>query len=246
MQPETTFVLLLIILASTYIQTAVGFGFGLIVVSAATAFNIVPIIYSTALVSFTSCFHILAAMHGEWQCVDWRRTKMIIIGLIPGVFLGVQLLEFLSIKSIELLESILGVVVLLAAIVSLFKFRQHRGDSGCLQPILFGALGGLGGGMFSNSAAPVVFYLHKQKLPFDLIRNTLLAVFLVSTLTRISIISAKGHVNAELLVTIALALPVIAITTFIAKNNPPPFSVTWLRRVSFGLLAIMGVSLILA
>ncbi len=244
MPPDTTLILLLIILVSTYVQTIIGFGLGLIVVSAATVFDIVPVIYSAALVSFTSFFHILVAMKGEWRRVDWRRAKMIIFGLIPGVFLGVQLLELLSHRSTELLKSILGIVVLLAAAVSLVSFRHYRSDPGPARSILFGALGGLGGGMFSNSAAPIVYHIHKQKLPFFLIRNTLLVVFLVSTLTRISIISTKGHVDAELLTTVAMALPVIAVTTYVAKKIPAPFSVFWMRGVSFGLLAIMGVSLI--
>ncbi len=244
MQLETTIILLLIILVSTYVQTIVGFGLGLIVVSAATAFNIVPIIFSAALVSFISCCHILVAMKGEWRRVDWRSAKMVVLGLIPGVFLGVQLLELLSHRSIELLRSILGIVVLLAAAVSLFSFRQYRSDPGPLRSILFGALGGLGGGMFSNSAAPIVYHMHKQKLPLLRIRNTLFVVFLVSTVTRISIISTKGHVDAELLTTVAMALPVIAATTFVAKKYPPQFGINRMRSISFGLLATMGVTLI--
>lgn len=244
MELETSVILLLILLVSTYVQTTVGFGAGLIVVSVATVFDIVPVIFSAALVSFTSFFHMLVAMQGEWRRVDWRQVKMIVAGLIPGVFVGVQLLDLLSRNSVDLLKYILGIVVLLAASVSLFNFRQYKYEPGPARSILFGAAGGLGGGMFSNSAAPIVYHLHKQNVPFSLIRNTLFVVFLVSTSTRIIIISAKGHVDAELLTTVAMALPVIAVTTYVAKKFPAPFSVIWMRRISFGLLAIMGVSLI--
>lgn len=245
MELETTVILLLILLVSTYVQTIVGFGAGLIVVSTATVFDIVPIVFSAAYVSFTSLFQMLVVMTGEWRKVNWRRVKLIVAGLIPGVFVGVQLLELLSRDSVELLKNILGIVVLLAAAVSLFSFRQYDRDPGPVRSVLFGAAGGLGGGMFSNSAAPIVYYLHKQKLPFSQIRNTLFVVFLVSTSTRIVFIATKGHLTPELLLTVAIALPAVAVTTVLAKKYPVPFSEQRMRQLSFGLLALLGVSLIL-
>ena len=127
--------------------------------------------------------------------------------------------------------------------MSLFGFRPYKKEPGAARSILVGVIGGLGGGMFSNSAAPIVYHLHKQKMSFFLLRNTLFVVFLVSTLTRIIMITTKGDVSGELLVTVAMALPVVAITTLVAKKIPAPLSAIHMRQLTFGLLAIMGVSL---
>lgn len=245
MPPDTIAYLLLIVFVAAYVQSNVGFGIGLIVVSTATVFDVVPVIFSAALVSFTSCFHMLLAMKGEWRSVDWPRAKLLVIGLVPGVFVGVQLLDLLSQNSIDLLKAVLGVVVLLAATVSLLSFQQYKRDPGPLSTLLVGLLGGLGGGMFSNSAPPIVYHLHRQDMPFLFIRNTLFVVFLASTVTRISLITAKGDVDRELLLTVAVALPVIALSTWLAKKYSLPLGKEKLRKLTFVLLAIIGVSLLL-
>jgi hypothetical protein len=165
--------------------------------------------------------------------------------VVPGVFAGVQLLDFMSLNSVTLLKSILGIVVLVAAVISLLKFRLYVREPGYARGILIGVMGGLGGGMFSNSAAPIVYHLHRERMPFTQIRNTLFAVFLVSTFTRIIIITAKGDVSADLLITVVIALPVIAVTALLTKKFPPTMDIATMRRFTFALLAIMGVSLIL-
>lgn len=244
MQPDTVAILLLIVFVASYVQSNIGFGLGLIVVSTATVFDVVPVIFSAALVSFTSFFHMLLAMQGEWRRVNWKSARMIVIGLVPGVFIGVQLLDWLSQNSVDLLKAILGVVVLLAATVSLLSFRQYKRDPGPFRALLVGLIGGLGGGMFSNSAAPIVYHLHRQDMSFTLIKNTLFVVFLVSTVTRISLISVRGDVSAEILSAVVMALPVIAVAVWLARKRPVPLQNEQMRKLAFSLLAIMGVSLL--
>jgi hypothetical protein len=63
---------------------------------------------------------------------------------------------------------------------------------------------------------------------------------------RILFISIQGHVTQDVMLTSLLAIPVIAITTFVAKKLPMPFGEQGMRRFSFGLLVAMAIGVFLS
>ena len=236
--------LLLVIAIASYLQTLVGFSYGVIVVSAATLANIAPIQYSAAFVSLTSLFNIIIALKGNWENVDFRLGVLMAAGLIPGVLFGVVLLDYLSRHFVELLKLFLGLMVLVSAILSLIRFKPFKRKTALWMPITAGFLGGVGGGLFSSSSPPLVYYMYKLELPFQLVKNTLLFVFLVSTVSRIIFISVKGDLNSGLLVNVLFALPVIAVVTMLSKKIPTFLDHKRLKQLSFTVLVLMALALI--
>lgn len=241
---ESSLILLLVIAIASYLQTLVGFSYGVVVISVATLINIAPIEYSAAFVSFTSFFNIVITLKGNWRKADFRLGAVMVAGLIPGVFCGVMLLDFLSRYFVEILKLILGLVVLVFSTLSLIKFKPFRNKKTLLMPIIAGFFGGLGGGLFSSSGPPLVYYIYRLALPFQVVKNTLLFVLFLSTTSRIIFISAKGDVDAGLLFNVLLALPVIGTVTLLSKKTPADWNQERLRQLSFMLLALMGIFMI--
>ena len=77
---ENVVALLLIIVVATYVQTTTGFGFGVLVVAASTAFNATSILFSAAIVSFASMLNIGFSLSGEWRHVDQRNLILLTVG----------------------------------------------------------------------------------------------------------------------------------------------------------------------
>lgn len=245
MAAELVIPLLLVVAAACYLQTQIGFGFGLVVISGAMLLELATVEFSAALVSFASLFNVLITLDGNWQKVDWNQGGWLAAGLIPGVLCGVLLLGFLSEHHVEVLKIILGTVVLVIALQHQRKLVPIARETAAWMPLSAGFLGGVGGGMFTTSSPPVVYYLYKINLGFERVKNTLLYVFVVSTITRIVFITHRGDVTSELLLIVVAALPLIAVVTVASKKIVLPFDQEAMRRLSFFVLALMGVTLII-
>lgn len=237
--------LLLVVATACYLQTQIGFGFGLVVISGAMLLDLATIEFSAALVSFASLFNVLITLEGNWQKVDWSQGGWLAIGLVPGVMCGVLLLNFLSQHYVEVLEVILGTLVLITALHNQRKLAPITCKTVAWMPLSAGFLGGLGGGMFTTSSPPIVYYLYKINLDFECVKNTLLYIFLVSTVTRIGFITFRGDITPDLLFTVLAALPLIAIVTIVSKKVVLPFDQEVMRKLSFWVLALMGVVLVI-
>ena len=241
---ESALIFLLVVGIASYLQTLVGFSYGVLVVSAATLLGVAPIKYSAAFVSFTSLFNIIIALKDNWQKIDLPLGALMVAGLVPGVLCGVILLDFLSRYYVEILRLILGLTVLASAALSLMKYKPFERKTASWMPITVGFFGGLGGGLFSSSSPPLVYYIYKLRLPFQAIKNTLLFVFFVSTIARITFISVKGEVNSGLLLNVLLALPIIGVVTLLGRRSSTYLNQERLRQLSFILMAVMGALLI--
>lgn len=133
---------------ATLLQTLSGFGFGLMVVSSFTLFNIMPLTATTFVVSFLSLFNSVSLVLKNTEQVNRRAFTLLLVSGIPLMGVGYALLEYLSAGMATWLNIILGVAILSCCGLLLAK-RKHSVPSGSATGFtIAGALGGLLGGYF--------------------------------------------------------------------------------------------------
>ncbi|MGB5830451.1 MAG: hypothetical protein WBG92_00435 [Thiohalocapsa sp.] len=77
-------------------------------------------------------------------------------------------------------------------------------------------------------------------------RTTLLAILAVMPLIRIGFETVDGNITGPILETSLCAVPVSIASTLFARRFPPPVYELVMRRLVFGLLCVLGLSLILS
>jgi uncharacterized membrane protein YfcA len=240
---ETTLLIFLFAIAiGAYVQTVTGFALGLIIMGITASLQLMPISFIAAVISLTGLSNIILAVYKDQGDIHWKTIRRIMIGFVPAALAGIFLLYYLDKASTQLLQLILGVVIILGGILLIIKPTPIKGEPSPFFSFLAGSAAGVMGGLFSTSAPPLIFYLYKQALSIKVIRSTLLMIFMIGSLIRIITISAQGNITQEILLFALFSLPVVFLFTWLGKKYPPPLSDINMRRTAFGLLIILGLS----
>jgi len=237
--------LMLVVGIGAYVQTVTGFAMGLIIMGAATLFDLVPVAFSAVVVTMTSMFNIVLALSREHPHIHWRSALLASAGMAPALILGVLLLNHLSAESAHGLKVALGVFILIGATLLVLKPHPRETLVTGWRDVLAGALGGFFGGLFSTAGPPLVYHLYRQPFGIDVIRTTLLAIFGFTTLLRNGFVALSGEFTLAMLNASLLAIPVVYLATVLGQRFPPPLAEQGMRRLAFALLAVLGLMLLL-
>lgn len=246
MTTDVLVALLVLVGVGAYAQTVTGFAMGLIIMGAATLFDLVPVAFTAVVVTMTSMFNIILALLKEHHHIHWRSTLLASLGMAPALILGVVTLNYLSVESAQALRILLGGFILVGATLLVLKPHPRETLSVGWRDLLAGAVGGFFGGLFSTAGPPLVYHLYRQPFAIDVIRTTLLAIFGFTTVLRNGYVALSGDFTLEMLHTSLLAIPVVYIATVLGQRFPPPLAETGMRRLAFGLLAVLGLTLLVA
>ncbi len=156
-----------------------------------------------------------------------------------------MLLEFLSYSAANLLQGLLGIMIVYSGLNFLIRPAQKEVRSGNTSFVVSGFSSGLTGGLFGMAGPPLVYQFYRQPFDIKMIRNMLLVVFACSSASRSLFIGAQGKLDTEILVLAATALPVVTLTTLIGRRYPPPpLSAMTMQRLVFIILMLIGMYLI--
>ncbi|MGO4834190.1 TSUP family transporter, partial [Rhizobiaceae sp. 2RAB30] len=178
-----------------------------------------------------------------WRDVAWRQFVPIIMSSLVTLFAGYALLGIMAATSIDWLKLVLGGVIIMSSLQLAMKPKQLTRVSSTPSFVFFGAVAGLMGGLFSTSGPPLVYHLYRQPLRHVAIRETLVAVFAANAVVRLGVVAAAGAMPATNFWWGLLAIPVVTVTTIVARKWPPPLSNLTIRRLAFLLLFLSGASL---
>lgn len=239
-------ILIAVIGAGSYFQTVTGFGLGMIVVGAASGFELAPLASIATLMSIVTLVNSATALPGILDHVDWRAVGAATLGVLPSVVAGVLVLECLSRSTSGILQLILGIVVLyggLSAALRPAPLPQRSGNRGFF---VSGVFGGLLSGMFGTSGPQLIFQFYRQPMTLMQIRCALIVVFTVTSAARVLYCASEGQIGSEIWMLSALSAPVVMLMTIAARHYPPPLSPVATRRLAFGVLMAIGGWLISA
>ncbi len=245
MSVETIFFLLVIVAVGTYCQSVTGFGMGIIVMGVNSGVDLVPVATAAALVSLVTLANSAVSLRGNFHHIDWAAIRMVMIGILPAVIGGVLLLDYLSEQASDLLQLLLGGIIVFSGILFAARPKQLTERSTNQSFLVSGVLSGLSGGLFGMAGPPVIFHFYRQPMALIAIRNMLLLVFALTAIARTLFVAYQGQLGLEIWTLTGLSIPLVAIVTYLVKRHPPPLSPSAMRRIVFVMMIALGLYLVL-
>ena len=177
--------------------------------------------------------------------IAWREVAKILPGCVLGVLLGIFL--FSVVDSVWLQRG-LGVLVVLYGLRSLWAtFRpvaKPRGPAWLLAAVM-GFIGGVVGATFGTLASLfLAIYFDATRLPKDAFRATMSAVLLALTIGRGLGYWSVDQYTSQVLLTFAVALPMMWLGIFIGDRIHGGLSDMTFRRTICGILIVSGAALL--
>ncbi len=245
MLETNTLLFFALVAAGAVVQTVTGFALGLIIIAGVTVLDIAEISFSAAVISIITLVNTVVALRNNRRHIDLGYVKWISLGLVPVLVAGVVLLEYLSAKYYNFLQTLLGIVIIGAGIMLMITPAPYEEKSSNTATTLCGVLGGLIAGLYSAGGAPLAYFMYRQPVDLNVIRATLLAVFAISTFWRTLVVAVAGHVDSRVLVTAGASIPVVVIATVVTGRFVHHIPDRLVRRLVFILLIGVGAFLIL-
>lgn len=228
---------------AAYIQTMTGFAFGLVMMGGIGLAGLLPLPDAAVVVGALTLANAGQMLLKGWRDVVWREFGIVMAGSIPLLIAGYSLLGWLAETRIDALRLILGLVIVLSSLQLARRPQPLPEKSGDGSFLFFGALSGVMGGLFSTGGPPLVYHLYRQPWPIARIRETLVTVFALNQVFRLSFVALSGRIPGGAMISGLFALPIVVGATHAARRWPPAMSQANMRRIVFALLLLSGLSL---
>lgn len=227
----------------SYLQAFTGFAIGIFVLGAVVMLQLVSLETTATAINIMTVVNTAVALRGNWHLLDRKLLIRTLIGVLPGVPLGLWLLALLSSRSTQLLQLMLGVVVLIAGLTLYVRPRLRATRSLSSSFVVAGTLGGVLGGLFSIPGPPIIYHFYVQPMAMQQVRLTLIGIFGAVSLLRLLLLFTLDSVESEALYLGLISIPMVALTTALFVRYPPALSELSVRRAAFVLLSVMGVGI---
>jgi len=197
-------------------------------------------------VSLLSLVNILLSLRGHYHLVQGQTLKLLAMGQVPAIGVGIWLLGELNANAAAWLELLLAAFLIVGSAAMMFKPSPRLTLSGPGGTLTAGLAGGLLGGLFAASGPVMGWFCYRQPLPVTEIRATLLGCFAITTIARTVMVGASGGLTGEVSLMAGAGLPVVLLGTWFGRRHPPAFGEAAMRRLAFGMLLAMGLWIALA
>ncbi len=230
--------ILILLLASTT-QGLSGFAFQLISVPLLSMLiGIKSAVVLAALFGFTVNVYLIIVLKKH---LKFFKLKRLIFGALTGVPIGAY---FLAKANEQLLEHILGLIILLFVLSSLAKIIKPIGISG-YWGYFFGFISGLLGGAFNTNGPPVVIYFLLQGIQKEELKASIAGYFLF-TLTLIIISHfVAGIVPWRTYLVYFEFFPVVILGAFFGQKLFGKVQTETYNKIVLVILGVVSVSLLL-
>ncbi len=243
---EIIVLLILSVLIASYVQGVTGFAMAMLLVAVLGGTRVLELEVLAATVSLLTLVNIGLSLHGHYHLIQGRVLKWLVLGQVPGLFLGVWLLGILSVNALTVLEIMLGIFIVLGCMAMLVKPRLRDNVSSSASCLVAGMTGGLLGGLFAASGPVMGWFCYRQPLAVVEVRATLLGCFALSTIVRTCIVGVSGGLTQEVWFYFIIAAPLVLFGTWLARKYPPLLEETVLRQAVFGVMIALGAWLIVS
>ena len=243
MSPVELVGFLALVFIAAFAQTLTGFAFGLITMGAIALTGVMSLPDAAVIVSVLTLVNAVQMLIKGWRDLALRELGLVLMTSIPALGIGYALLEWLADTRIDLLRMLLGIVIVASSLQLARRPDPLEQQSSAGSFLFFGGIAGLMGGLFSTAGPPLVYHFYRQPMQLGRIRETLVAVFALNAVFRLTLVAVSGNLPERSAMSGLLAIPVVMAATYAARRWPPPLSPKTLRRIVFSLLFLSGVSL---
>ena len=228
----------IIIFLASFIKGLSGFAALLIAIPLLSLFlDIKTVVPLATLVSFSVSLLLLIDLRKH---LDLKKIYPLLIGVVPGIPLGVYLLKRLD--SDVILFS-LGVILIAYSLFSLFSRPIKKGIAG-KWAYLFGLVAGCLGGGLSVHGPVIIVYTSLQGWNKDEIKVSMQGFFLISAAIVIIFHAASGLTGITVLSLFGTSLPGMLIGNYLGSHFYGMLKEAHYRKVILVLLGLLGTLMI--
>lgn len=210
-----------IALFAGFVQGLTGFGSVIVALPLLTFFLNIKVAAPLAnLISLGISAYLCLRMR---RSLHWPRILPLAIASLPGIWLGAQLLQSLSAKT---LEQILGLVLIFLSMHGVLKPRDSELPRGWA--CLAGFASGLLGGSIGAYGPPAIAYAALQPWDRDAVKSTMVGYFSLASLGILVFHAQAGAIESRVLTLLALALPFLGVGAWMGSVG-----CDWLNDRSF-------------
>ena len=227
-----------IILLSSFVRSAIGFGMGLIAMPLLGL--IMNISVATPMLALSGMAMSLVIVGQDWKEVDWKSLRFLLAGAILGTPVGVLLLKQLPPEPVKML---LGIIVVLFSLHGLLgrkplPFRPSR-------PLEFtlGLISGTFASGFNIGGPPLVAYGAIRGWTPSVFRASLQAYFMIAGLVALISHGAAGLWTKTVFWIAAITLPAMIVGTWLGRRVNQRIDPARFQKLIYGALLILGVLL---
>jgi uncharacterized membrane protein YfcA len=228
----------LVLFISTFTRSALGFADALIAMPFLTMVlglkTAAPLV---ALVATTSSF-IIVIRH--WHVVDLQAIWRVIVALLLGIPLG---LFGLYKVSEPLMQTILGVLLMLFSLANLLRIRFVMPPDRLGLAYVFGFAAGVLGGAYNTVGPPLAIYGHLRRWSPEQFRVTLQGCFLPAYGCIVIGHGVAGLLTPRVLMLYGLALPLVGLAIKLGGKLNAAFPRDQFTRYVNGALFLIGLML---
>lgn len=202
--------------------------------------GVLSIADTAAAISVLAFINVSFALFDKYKSIDKRLFLCLMIGQLPAIGIGVALLNTLEREHTAIIGLIFGIFLIAGSISLAVDPKTKSTRSGNLAITGVGFAGGIFGGMFAASGPVVGWFAYQQPLTIATIRASLLAMLGVTTITRTTIVAIDGIFSTSLLLLTLASIPVVFVTTYVAKRFPLDVSDYQFRKMIFSCVLVIG------
>ena len=223
-------VLLVAVAAGALVQGSIGFGLSL------TAVPVFGLLEPSAL---PATIILIAFPMTVWMSIreradiDVRGFIEIMIGRLPGTALAIWVLSLVSTREIS---AVVGIVVVVAAIISVLA---PEFEMGMRLRVAAGTTSGFMGTIAGIGGPPLALVYQRRSGPE--LRSTLALTFLVGGTISLVALAVSGHVQTRHLLLATSMIPGLAAGLFLAARFHRTLERGWLRPAVIAFAIISGV-----
>lgn len=232
----------LVIMIAFAVRGGTGFGGGAIAVPMLALVFPLPVT-----VPVVTVLNMLSSIgHGitDWRLIVWKEIRRVLPGSLIGVCIGMY---FLAQIDPQPLGRALGVFVIIYALYTLlFAGHTLRVPSRWMPAVavMTSFAAGLIGALFGGAAGPLyVIYLNAARLAKDAFRVTITTIMLFQGLVRVGGYAALGLYDANALMLLAMALPLMLAGSWFGVKLIRRFDQTLFNRAVGVVLLASGAAL---
>ena len=240
MSPEILISVFIIFFISTFVRSSLGFGDALVAMPLLTlVLGLKTATPTVALVATTIAITILAK---NWKIADLKATFRLVLSSFIGIPVGLMLLKGVN---ENFMKALLGTILILYGLYSLFKPKLKKIGRNFGFAFLFGFIAGVLGGAYNTNGPPVVIYGTLRRWVPDHFRATMQSYLLPTGFLILLGHGLSGLWTTQVFRYYLFSLPVVFLAIFIGGKAHGAMTQKHFERYVNIALICMGAVLII-
>lgn len=229
----------LVVLSATFLAGVVGFAYGLVALPLLllVGISLGDVVVINLVVGLVSRLGVVARRHAD---VNWGRTRLLLLGCLPGILLGTLTRDHVDTDVIQLAA---GVVTLVAVAAIARGSRAETRESKPPLVLVAGGLGGVLGATTSLNGVPPALLLTGDRATARTMVADLAVYFVLGNVVTLLMLSQTGQApSGWVWSALLLWVPVGLVGNMLGVGLGPRMPFARFRGLTLGVIVASGVA----